>query len=110
MYFQMYKIVTYVPEAALETVKNAMFEAGGGHYGNYEFCSWQTLGMGQFRPLDGANPTVGAVGEVSRITEWKLEMMVPENKLCEVVRAYKEAHPYETPAYEVYQTVDLEQD
>lgn len=108
MYFQMYKIVTYVPEANLEDVKAAMFAAGAGHFGNYSECSWQTLGTGQFRPLEGANPSIGAVGELTRLVEWKLEMIVPENKLCDVVRAYKEAHPYETPAYEVYQTVDVE--
>lgn len=108
MYFQMYKIVAYIPEFALEDVKNAMFAAGAGHYGNYECCSWQTLGVGQFRPLRGANPTVGTIGEVSVVSEWKVEMTVPENKLCDVVAAYKQAHPYEVPAYEVYQTVDVE--
>lgn len=108
MYFQMYKIVTYIPQESLETVKDAMFEAGAGHFGNYERCSWQTFGVGQFRPLEGANPTVGNIGEVTTVSEWKVEMMVPENKLCEVVAAYKKAHPYEVPAYEVYQTVDVE--
>ncbi|MFC0821300.1 NGG1p interacting factor NIF3 [Moraxella marmotae] len=106
----MYKIVTYIPEPALETVKNAMFAAGAGHFGHYECCSWQTLGMGQFRPLAGANPTIGEIGEITCVSEWKVEMMVPENKLCEVVAAYKQAHPYEAPAYEVYQTVDVEND
>ena len=46
----MYKIVTYIPEPDLETVKTAMFEAGAGHFGPYERCSWQTLGIGQFCP------------------------------------------------------------
>lgn len=110
MYFQMYKIVTYIPEPALEQVKNAMFAAGAGHFGNYECCSWQTLGEGQFRPLSGANPSIGTVGEISCVSEWKVEMIVAENKLYDVVAAYKQAHPYETPAYEVYQTVDIESD
>ncbi|OOS02792.1 NGG1p interacting factor NIF3 [Moraxella cuniculi] len=104
----MYKIVAYIPENALESVKNAMFEAGAGHFGNYECCSWQTLGVGQFRPLAGANPTIGTVGEITQVSEWKVEMIVAENKLCDVVAAYKQAHPYEVPAYEVYQTVDVE--
>ncbi len=110
MYFQLYKIVTYIPEPALETVKNAMFEAGAGHYGNYSHCCWQTLGVGQFRPLDGSNPTIGEVNQTTTVSEWKVEMIVPENKLCDVVQAYKDAHPYEVPAYEVYQTVDVESD
>ncbi len=108
MYFQMYKIVTYIPEAHLDVVKMAMFEAGAGQFGRYAECSWQTLGTGQFKPLTGANPTIGAVGEVAYVSEWRVEMIVPENKLCDVVTAYKKAHPYETPAYEVYQMVDVE--
>lgn len=108
MYFQTYKVITYIPETHLESVKNAMFHAGAGHFGHYSHCSWQTLGTGQFRPLEGANPTIGQVGETTKVAEWKVEMIVPENRLYEVVAAYKEAHPYETPAYEVYQTVDVE--
>lgn len=108
MYFQMYKIVTYIPETHLEPVKEAMFAAGAGHFGNYSHCSWQTLGKGQFRPLDGAKPSLGQIGETATVTEWKVEMVVPENKLTDVVAAYKHAHPYEVPAYEVYQTVDVE--
>lgn len=108
MYFQVYKIVTYIPEDALERVKEAMFRAGAGHFGHYSHCSWQTLGVGQFRPLSGANPGLGAIGETTKVAEWKVEMIVPENKLGEVVAAYKAAHPYEVPAYEVYQTVDVE--
>lgn len=108
MYFQTYKIVTYIPEHALESVKAAMFAAGAGYIGNYACCSWQTLGTGQFKPLQGAQPAEGQVGELCVIPEWKVEMIVPENKLCEVVAAYKQAHPYEMPAYEVYQTIDVE--
>ncbi len=110
MYFQMYKIVTYIHESDLEAVKNAMFEAGAGHFGNYECCSWQTLGVGQFRPMTGSHPAIGTVGEITQVSEWKVEMIVPENKLYDVVAAYKQAHPYEVPAYEVYQTVDVEGD
>ncbi len=78
MYFQMYKIVTYIPESDLEAVKNAMFEAGAGHFGNYECCSWQTLGVGQFRPMTGSHPAIGTVGEITQVSEWKVEMIVPE--------------------------------
>lgn len=104
----MYKIAVYVPETHLESIKNAMFSAGAGAFGRYDCCSWQTLGIGQFRPLEGANPTCGNIGEVMHVAEYKVEMVVPENKLAEVVAAYKDAHPYEVPAYEVYQTVDVE--
>ena len=52
----------YVPTANAETVKNAVFEAGGGRIGNYDRCCWQTTGTGQFRPLAGSQPFLGEAG------------------------------------------------
>lgn len=104
----MYKFIAYIPESALSSVKTAMFEAGAGRDGNYDCCAWQTLGVGQFRPLAGANPAIGQVGKMSEVAEWRVEMMVHPDRLHEVVSAYKQAHPYEVPAYEVYQMIDVD--
>ncbi len=80
----------------------AMFEAGGGKIGNYDCCSFESLGTGQFRPLEGSQPFIGTQGQIERVQELKVEMVsVPEN-IKKVVKALKLAHPYETPAYEVY--------
>lgn len=100
-----FKIVVYVPDEALDLVKNAMFLAGAGRFGHYDQCSWQTKGVGQFRPLLGANPAIGHVGELCALDEWRVEMIVPQNKLDAVVEAYRRTHPYEEPAFEVYQMV-----
>ena len=95
----MLSLVFYVPENDLEKVKNAMLDAGGGRIGNYDRCCWQTKGVGQFRPLAGANPAIGAVGEVERLDEYKVEMVVARDKIEAVIAAMKKAHPYETVAY-----------
>lgn len=108
MVVNMYKIITYIPHTALEVVKEAMFRAGAGQFGRYSHCSWQVLGQGQFLPLAGANPALGQVGQLEVVDEWRVEMIVPKDKLSDVVRAYKTAHPYEVPAYEVYQMVLVE--
>ena len=71
----MYQISFYVPETDLEMVKNAMFEAGAGKFNNYENCAWQTIGMGQFKPVGDANPTIGYLDELEGIEEYKVEMM-----------------------------------
>lgn len=55
----MYKICFFVPENHVDLVKNALFEAGAGRIGDYDNCSWQTLGTGQFRPLKNSSPTIG---------------------------------------------------
>ena len=94
------RIDVYVPETHAEAVKNAMFAAGAGTIGNYDCCCFQTVGRGQFRPLPGSSPFLGSNGRVEQVTEWKLEMIFPEEKLREVIAALRQAHPYETPAFQ----------
>lgn len=69
----MYKLCFYVPESHLDVVKQAVFAAGGGRIGAYDSCCWQSLGQGQFRPLDGSQPYLGQVGQVEHVAEWKVE-------------------------------------
>lgn len=95
----MYQISFYVPEKDAEKVKNAMFEAGAGHIGNYDHCSWQTSGEGQFRPLKGSNPAIGSHGEVEVVAEFRVEMVCLEKYLAATITAMKRAHPYEEVAY-----------
>ena len=104
---KIYQISFYVPKEHLDSVKRAMFEAGAGRIGEYDYCAWQVLGEGQFRPLDGANPYIGKKGEIERVLEYKVEMVCEEEFLKEVIDAMKKAHPYETPAYSVIELVDI---
>ena len=94
------RIDVYVPESHAESVKSAMFAAGAGTIGNYDCCCFQTVGRGQFRPLPGSSPFLGSNGRVEHVTEWKLEMIFPEENLREVIAALRQAHPYETPAFQ----------
>ncbi|CAK17070.1 NIF3 1 [Pseudomonas entomophila] len=99
----MYKLAFFVPDSHVEVVKAAVFAAGGGRIGDYDHCAWQTLGQGQFRPLDGSQPYIGQAGQVEVVEEWKVELVVADELIGEVVTALKQSHPYETPAYEVWQ-------
>lgn len=103
----MYKFIGYIPETHLECVKTALFNAGAGQLGDYSHCSWQVLGLGQFKPLKGANPAIGEIDKIEYVSEWRVETVVPDERLSAVVAAYKQAHPYEVPAYEVYVMVDV---
>ena len=96
------KLVVFVPLEALDEVRSALFAAGAGRIGDYERCSWYTEGTGTFRPLPGADPTVGAVGNEERVAEVRLETVFPEERQAELVRALRAAHPYEEPAFDVY--------
>lgn len=88
-------------------VKAAVFAAGGGRIGDYDHCAWQTLGQGQFRPLDGSQPFLGQTGQVEVVEEWKVELVVADELIAQVVAALRQSHPYETPAYEVWRLAEF---
>jgi hypothetical protein len=102
-----YKLGFFVPDSHVELVKSAVFAAGGGRIGAYDHCSWQVLGQGQFRPLDGSTPFIGEAGRVELVAEWRVELVVADELIRAVVAALKQSHPYETPAYEVWRLEDF---
>ena len=97
----MLKLVMYVPQGFEAAVKDAVFAAGAGHLGAYSECAWQTLGTGQFRPSETANPAIGQRGEVTQVAEWRIEVLVDEAHKTAVIDALRSAHPYEEPAFEL---------
>ena len=97
----MYKLTVYIPETHLEAVKAALFAAGAGRYASYDCCAWQVAGQGQFRPLAGSRPFLGTAGQVARVAEYRVEMIVPDAAAPAVLAALKAAHPYEEPAYDL---------
>ncbi|SET92526.1 Nif3-like dinuclear metal center hexameric protein [Pseudomonas graminis] len=103
----MYKLAFFVPPSHVEQVKNALFAAGAGRIGAYDCCSWQVLGHGQFRPLDGSQPFIGQAGEVEQVQEWKVELVVSDELIRQAVAALKDSHPYEVPAYDVWKLEDI---
>ncbi|OAL81473.1 NGG1p interacting factor NIF3 [Acinetobacter sp. SFB] len=104
----MLKLIYYVAESHLEATKLAVFKAGAGGIGNYEHCAWQVLGTGQFKPVKGANPFIGELDILEQIPEWRVETIVPEDKAAEVAKALKASHPYEEPAFEFIQILDID--
>lgn len=98
----MYKLNYYVPADAKESTKQALFEIGAGKYENYDMCSFESKGTGQFRPINGANPTIGKIDMLEKVEEYKVEMICSDELIREAVKVLKEAHPYEEVAYEVF--------
>lgn len=98
---KLYLINFYVPESHLEAVKQAMFAKGAGVFGKYDQCCWQTKGIGQFRPLDEANPNIGKRHQVTKIDEYKVEIICRKTNLKDCIDALESAHPYEVLAYQI---------
>ena len=103
----MYKLTVFIPDEALEQVKSALFAAGSGSIGDYEQCCWQVQGTGQFMPLAGSAPHIGKQDSLETVDEWRVEMVVDDAFITAAVIALKEAHPYETPAYDVIKVLDF---
>lgn len=97
------KLVTFVPYAQAENVRNALFEAGCGCIGNYESCSYNLDGKGTFRAGIGTNPFCGKIGELHTEPEIRIETVLPAHKKQIVLNSLLAAHPYEEPAYDFYQ-------
>lgn len=103
----MYKLAFYVPCDAAESVKEAVFETGAGQLGHYEACCFQTPGTGQFRPLAGAEPHIGSVNSLTRVEETRVELACHDDVIHAAVAALRLAHPYEAPAYDVWQLAEI---
>ena len=103
----MYKLNFFVPSENKEAVKNALFACGAGRYENYECCAFETLGTGQFKPIDNANPHIGSLDRLEQVEEYKVEMICKEELIKEAIAVLKESHPYEEVAYEVFKIEDF---
>ncbi len=98
---QLKKIYSFVPLAHIETVRSAIFEAGGGFIGNYSECSFTVEGTGSFKAELGSHPFVGQPGLRHYEKELKIEVIFPSWLEMDVIRALKKAHPYEEPAFDI---------
>jgi hypothetical protein len=99
------KLVVFVPPEALDAVRSALFDAGAGRIGEYERCSWYTDGTGTFVGGAGTAPAVGQPGREERVPELRLETVFPAEQQDGVVAALRRAHPYEEPAFDIYELV-----
>ena len=97
------KLVTFVPEEAVEKVSNAMFDAGAGKIGKYSACSFRSPGTGTFFGEEGTQPAVGKSGQLEQTHELRLETVVNLDRITDVVRALRKSHPYEEPAFDLDQ-------
>jgi dinuclear metal center YbgI/SA1388 family protein len=103
-----YKVITFVPAGDVNRVADALYAAGAGAIGHYSHCGFQTAGSGTFKPLAGANPSIGKVGQLEKVDEIRLETVVTAGKVEAVIAALRKSHPYETPAFDVIRHYDVE--
>ena len=96
------KLVTFCPVDHSDRVRQALFEAGAGHIGNYDCCSYNLSGQGTFRASEKTNPFVGEKNVVHVEPESRIEVIFPRFIEHRLVSALLQNHPYEEVAYDIY--------
>lgn len=104
------KLTVFVPTENKDEVLTAMYQAGAGNIGNYDHCSFQVEGTGTFRGNEVSNPTVGSQGNDETVQETRLEVLVPNYRLKNVISAMTEAHPYEEVAHYINPLSNINQE
>lgn len=107
MDFSFVKIAVFVPMSHADAVRKALAEAGAGHIGNYDSCSFSSKGTGRFRGGKDTNPFIGKPGKLEEVKEERIETICPFVILDKVFAAVKKAHPYEEPAIDVYPLLNI---
>lgn len=102
------KLVVFVPVDDAQKVRDAITGAGAGSLGDYDSCTFTSLGEGRFRPLPGADPTIGSIGDLEVVDEVRIEALVDRRLRRTVLGAMLAAHPYEEPAYDVVPLASLD--
>ncbi|MEA5115323.1 MAG: Nif3-like dinuclear metal center hexameric protein [Geobacteraceae bacterium] len=98
---ELVKLAVFVPKGHEEKVMETLFRFCG-HIGNYIDCSFQTDGTGTFKPLPGADPYMGTIGQREYADETRIEVLLRAEDVPAACKALIEAHPYEEPAYDLY--------
>ena len=99
---QAYRIATYLPQDAVDRVLAGICAVVPLRYGRYDCSAWWIAGgTEQYQPIEGAKPSHGEVGKVSRVPTTRLEFCVSRD--LQLVRRVIDAglrpnHPWEEPA------------
>ncbi len=101
------KLVVFVPTTHAQIVRDVLGKFGAGQIGNYDFCSFSTVGTGRFKGNENSNPSIGSAGVYESVEEERIEVVVPSKILKEIIFEVKKAHPYEEMAFDVYPLLEI---
>lgn len=103
-----YKLVIFTPLTHSDIVREALGKAGAGVIGNYEYCSFSSIGYGRYRGNEKSNPTIGLAGNYEKVEEERIEVIVNDSVLKNVIAEVRKVHPYEEVAFDVYKLENYE--
>lgn len=108
-----YKLVTCIPVLP-ENYTSQIIErigdlglangvSGAGVVGEYSHVCDHVKGVQKFIPMAKANPFIGTPGVMESVEVDRLEMIVPDSMIEEVLQHMIEIHPYEEVEYDLYE-------
>ena len=103
-----HKLVTFIPEASFEKVRDALYNKGAGKYKNYSHSGFFQQGKGNFKALTDADPYLGKKDSLTEVDEYRFETIVAAENLDQVIKELLKVHPYEEPAWDLYKMENLE--
>lgn len=102
-----YKLICYIPSSHFEVVKQHILDTGCGAIGDYSHCAWSVMGQGQFKPKENSQPFIGKQQQTSFVDEYRLETIGNHEQIKAGIASIRQYHPYEEPAFEVIELIDL---
>lgn len=95
------KLEIFIPPETLPQLQEALASTGAGRIGSYDHCLSYSQVVGVWRPLEGANPTSGLIGQVHQANEFKVEVNCSTDLLPQVLQSIRQIHPYEEPVINI---------
>jgi len=100
------KLEIFIPTAYVDALRDALGQAGAGRIGNYDHCCAVMPVTGYWRPLPGAQPHQGQIGQPEQGDECKVEVRCPRTAVSRALQAIRRVHPYEEPVINIIPLVN----
>lgn len=100
------KIAVFVPITHSDIVREAIGKTGANKIGNYDYCTFSSMGVGRFRPNEKANPHTGKANKLEEVEEEKIEFICPQNMAKSAIQAIRDSHPYEEIAFDIFPLIE----
>ena len=99
-----------MPSVNAVSLRNSLFEAGGGAVGNYEHSSFSTIGESTFKGTENSNPVVGLKEVLHVDNETKISIIFERKNEVKILKCLQAEHPYEEVPYEIVTLENVHQD
>jgi hypothetical protein len=90
-----FKLEIFIPASHLDALREALGQVGAGRIGNYDHCCSVMEVRGYWRPLKGAQPYQGEIGQIETGSECKVEVNCARELVPAAIKAIRVVHPYE---------------